>query len=177
MQLHAERGFEQFAIEMLCGSGAGRAEGEAARCRTRKRHQIRDRADRKRCVDEQDLGRKRNERDRNEIGERIVGQVLVQGDVGRQGGTGRDHERVAVGRRARHRDGSGHRAGAGAVLDHERFSVKPLELAADQAGKDAVHAARRRRRHDGDGARGIVLRPRRRCRQHQRGQADDGGAM
>jgi hypothetical protein len=78
VQLHAERGFEQFAIEMLRGAGAGRAEGEAARCRARKLDQIRDRADRKRCVDQQDLGRKRDERDRNEIGERIVGQVLVR---------------------------------------------------------------------------------------------------
>ena len=178
VHLDAQRGLEQFAIEVLRGSRPGRAEGEAARGGARKLDQVRDRADRKRRIDQQDFGGKRNERDRNEVGERIVGQVLVQGDVGRERRAGRDHERVAVRRRAHHRDGARHRARAGPVLDHERFSVQPLELAADQPGKDAVHAARRRRRHDGDGARGIVLRARRRRRQRrQHGHANDGGPM
>ena len=98
VHLDAERGLEQFAIEVLRGSRPGRAEGEAARGGARKLDEVRDRADRKRRIDQQDFGGKRNERDRNEVGERIVGQVLVQGDVGRERRAGRDHERV--GRRA-----------------------------------------------------------------------------
>src|SRR6516164_8401969 len=46
------------------------------------------------------------------------------------------------------------------VLDHERLPIKPLELAADEPGEDAVHATGRGRRNDGDGAVRIILRPR-----------------
>src|SRR5262245_47243224 len=57
-------------------------------------------------------------------------------------------------------DRAGDRTRTRPVLDHERLAITPLEFAADQPGKDAVHAAGRGRRNDGDGAIGIILRPR-----------------
>src|SRR6516165_1285462 len=60
----------------------------------------------------------------------------------------------------RDEDRAGDRTRARPVLDHERLVIKPLELAADQPGEDAVHATGRERRNDGDGAVRIILRPR-----------------
>src|SRR5262249_61297068 len=57
-------------------------------------------------------------------------------------------------------DRAGDRTRTRRVLDHERLAITPLELAADQPGKDAVHATGRGRRNDGDGAVRIILRPR-----------------
>ena len=84
-------------------------------------------------------------------------KVLVQADIGRHGRAGRDHERVAVGRRPHHRDRAGHRAGAWPILDDEGFAVAPLELGADQAREDAVHAPGSGRRDNGDAAARVVV--------------------
>src|SRR5262245_40328464 len=68
-------------------------------------------------------------------------------------------------------DRAGDRTRTRPVLDHERLAVKPLELAADQPGKDAVHATGRGRRNDGDGAARIILRPR--GRSGEQGKTDE----
>src|SRR6516164_8312554 len=60
----------------------------------------------------------------------------------------------------RDEDRAGDRTRTRPVLDRERLAIEPLELAADQPGKDAVHATGRGRRNDGDGAVWIILRPR-----------------
>src|SRR5262245_65766354 len=69
-------------------------------------------------------------------------------------------------------DRAGDRTRTRPVLDHERLAVKPLELAADQPGKDAVHATGRGRRNDGDGAVRIILRPR--GRSSEQDKTDEG---
>jgi hypothetical protein len=157
-------------------SPLSRAEGKAAGGGASERAEVGDRAHRQRRVDQQHLGRARDQHQRNEIGQRIIGQVLVQADIGRHGRAGRDHERVAVGRRPHHRDRAGYRAGAGSVLDDEGFAVAPLELGADQAREDAVHAPESGRRDDGDAAARVVVGERARRRQRQQRHADDGGS-
>src|SRR5262249_34426928 len=72
----------------------------------------------------------------------------------------------------RDEDRAGDRTRTRPVLDHERLAIKPLELAADQPGEDAVHAAGRGRRNDGDGAVRIILRPR--GRSGERDKTDEG---
>src|SRR5262249_46750012 len=105
-------------------------------------------------------------------GEGSGGGRPVQGDVGRQGRGGGGHERISVGRRMRDEDRAGDRTRTRPVLDHERLAIKPLEFAADQPGKDAVHATGRGRRNDGDGAVRIILRPR--ARSGEQDKTDEG---
>ena len=162
---------------MLAGARSRRAERQSAGRRARELDHVGDRMHRQIGIHQQHLGRAGDLHDRNEVGERIVGQMLVQGDVGGERRAGRRHQRVAVGRRARDRHRAGHRAGARAVLDDEGLAIEPLELAADEPGEHAVHAAGRRWRDDGDAAVGIVLRLRAWHRQRQRKHADDGGPM
>src|SRR5262249_10166346 len=154
------------------GAGSSRAERESARGGTRQLDQVLDRTRRQRGVDQQNLGRPGNLHDRDKIGERIVRESPVQGDVGRHGRGGGGHERIAVGRRMRDEDRAGDRTRTRPVLDHERLAIEPFELAADQPGKDAVHATGRGRRNDGDGAVRIILRPR--VRSGEQDKTDEG---
>ena len=81
---HAERRREHHAAEMLRGAGAGRAVAQAAGRRLRELREVGERMHRQRGVDHQHLGHARDQRDRREILRRIVGQALVQTDVGRR---------------------------------------------------------------------------------------------
>src|SRR5262245_19410827 len=125
---------------------------------------------RQRRVDQQNLRRPGNLHDRDKIGKRIVREILMQGDVGRHGGGG-GHEGISVWCRLSDEDRTADRTRAWPVLDYKRLAIKPLELAADQPGKDAVHAAWRGRRNDGDDAVRIILRPP--GRSHEQDKTDE----
>ena len=140
-----ERGFEQLAHEVMEGAGAART--VAQRLRLRELDEIGDGVDRQRRVDHEHEGHVANERDENEILSRIIGQLLVERRIHRHGPAGRHHDGVAIGRALRDLDRGCHRAGAGAVLDHERLAEAVGELLADQSPED-VGAAAGGERHD-----------------------------
>jgi len=84
----------------------------------------------------------------------------------------RNHQRVAVGRRARDRFLADDAAGAGPILDHERLAQGGTELVRHDAGEQVGGAGGRERYHDlhrpGRPGRGL------RKRGHQSQQAKQG---
>jgi hypothetical protein len=93
---------------------------------------------------DQDIGHRNTMRDRGEVAYRVVAHFPVQ--TGVDGDAGRDqHERVAVGHRAR-----GHLVGdvavrAGTIVDHHRLAQRLGELRTDQSREDIGGPTRRHR--------------------------------
>jgi hypothetical protein len=69
-----------------------------------------------------------------------------------------EEQRVAVGRRFRHRLGADVAAGAAAVLDDDRFAPGLLQLLGEQPPQAVGRAARREGHHQAQRFRGKVLR-------------------
>ena len=101
--------------------------------------------------DDQHQRRVAGERDRREIGERIVGRVL-QHQPRDVVGRGVEQHGVAVRRGALHVEAADRAVAAGAVLDDERDVALGLGLGGDQAREGVDAAARRHRHDDADGA-------------------------
>src|SRR5262249_24337094 len=124
--------------------------------------QLHQRMDRKRRIDDQYERYASEPSERNEIGCRVVGQLLVERDVDRHRGARRHEQQVAVGGGF----GDGARRDEGApprrILDHERLAEPLLQSLAEHAGNDVRAPARSERHDDGDGARRVVLCPRQR---------------
>ncbi len=104
-------------------------------------------ARRHRGLDHQQVGRAADHRDRREVLDRVVRQ-LAHGRIGAVRADVADHQRVAVGRRARR----GHRgdgaAGAAGVLDDERLVERARKLVGHGAADEVEPAARLCRHHD-----------------------------
>ncbi len=158
--LDAGQALEIFAGEMAHGAGAGRRIGQLAGARLRVGDELGDRLNRQRRSDHQHERHVRDQRDRHEVLDRIVGQLLVERGVDGQQAARRHQQRVAVGRALGDRIGGDHGPAAGAVLDHERLAETVGEMLAEPAREDIGAAARRVRHDDGDLARGILLRRR-----------------
>ena len=98
-------------------------------------------------VHHQHVRRQRQRHDVDEVLGRVVGQLGVDRRIDRVR-VGIDEQRVAVGRRLRHRRRADRAAGAGTVLDHHRLApVSPTSFARHEAPDD-VGRARRRERDD-----------------------------
>ena len=87
------------------------------------------------------------ERDGREILQRIVAELGLHEGIDGERAVRADEQRVAVGRRARHRFGADAAAGAAAVVDHHRLAERARDPFADQAADD-VGIAAGRERHD-----------------------------
>jgi hypothetical protein len=83
----------------------------------------------------------RGQRDRHEVVERVVGQVLVHELVHHQRRIDCHEQRVAVGRRLRRRLRADDGVGAGPVFDHHRLSPILAHGLADQARHDVAWTA------------------------------------
>ena len=116
----AELVLEQHGVEIRGRAGAGRGIVEPAGLRLGVLDEIGDRLHRQRRVDHQHERHVRHQPDRDEILDRIIGQILEHADVDRHGGRCRHQQRVAVRRRLRRRHGGDDVGAARAVLDHER---------------------------------------------------------
>src|SRR2546422_2318806 len=79
--------------------------------------------------------------DRRQVAERIVPRLLVQAHVERDVGQAADDQAVAVGRGARDELRAHQRAGAGAILDHERLPRLLAELLREHAPDQIETAA------------------------------------
>jgi hypothetical protein len=156
----AGRALEHFGEQMVGRAGPARSERQLAGIGLGVCDQFRHGFHRQRRIDDQHERALRHERERNEIGHRIVGQVLVQCDVDRHRRRCRHQERVAVGRGFRVRVRADRGTGTRLVLDHERFAEARLELLADEARQDLGGAARGERHDDGDRPRRVILRTR-----------------
>jgi len=137
--------FHQLTREMRGGAITGVAERQLARLRTRRREQIGQRIDRRIGLHQEQVGRRANQRDRREIGERIVGQLVVKVRVERVPG-GDNDQRVAVRRRLGQRLRCNRAARTGAVLDDDCLAPAFGQLIAQRA-PDNIDSAAWRERH------------------------------
>ena len=133
--LDAGHALEQFREQMMGRAGSGRREGEPALLALGEPDEVSHRMHRQRRVDHQDIGAQDHQRERHEVGGRIVGQLLVQADVDRHDRARRHQDGVAVGRRAGGGDRPVRRRRR-PVLDHERLAEPLLQPLPQQAGQE-----------------------------------------
>ncbi len=119
------------------------------------RDEIVDAVHRQRRADDQHERHRSNDRHQRHILGRIVRQLFVERRVDRER-RHRHHDRVAVGRRLRHKVGRDHRAFPGTVLDREGLIELLLKFVAEHAC-ERVGAAAARERHDERHRMGRVL--------------------
>jgi len=96
-----------------------------------------------------------------EVLHRVERRIFVEKDVAGHDGVGADHQRVAVGRRARHIGGGDIAAHAGPVVDDDGLTPSGVEPFGHGAREQITGRARRIADHDGDRPGGIILRHRR----------------
>ena len=142
---------------MMRRAQPGRSESKLAGLGLGQRDEIRHRLGRQRRRHHEHVGGCDNKRERHEVDGRIVGKLLVQGDVDRHDWRRRHEDGVAVGCRASDGKRPDYSATARPVLDHERLA-EPLLQALPQHPRQEFRAAAGRKRHDeGDWACGIRL--------------------
>ena len=158
--LDAGDALEQLGEEMVRGAGSGGREGELAGAFLGEPDEVGDRSHRQRRIDHQDVGTEDDERERYEIGGRVVGQLLVQRDVDRHHRARSHQQRVTIRRRARNGERAGHAARARPILDHERLAEPLLQPLCEHACQEFGAAAGCERHHQRDRP-GRIIRPRR----------------
>ena len=152
---------------MSGGSVSGRAVGDLAGLRPRELDQVADRARREFRVGYEDVWGGGQQRDRREIADRIVGQVVIQADVGRVVWP-REQQRVAIGLAFRDERRADVRCRARTVFDDDLFTPFLAHLLRDEP-PDNVCAAACRERHDhANGLCGIAV-----CRESRAGQGNE----
>ena len=156
---------EQHAGEVAGRADAGRSHVERVRLRFHQRDELGQRGRGQRRIHDQQHLAAGEERHRHEIGERIVGELLVGVRRDRDPGRGADEHRVAVGRRLRRRFRADDAARARAVVDHQRLSERLAHFRRDEPRQYVGCRARRLRQDDADRLRRIVLRQRSTCRE------------
>jgi hypothetical protein len=123
---------------------------------------IAERLERRRGADHEHAGEIADGRDRHEILERVVRQMIEQGD-GDGGAVGQQNERVTVLAAGQSRARRGDAGSARIVLDDEILAELVAERLEDETGRDVGNAARPERQYDAHRpARIFGLRPHRR---------------
>jgi hypothetical protein len=149
---------EQLASEVMGGVRAGASERQFSGVRFRIGDQFGDIADRQRTLDHETDWQFGGERQRCEVGGRIVGRIPHQHGPNGQGGGRSQQYRRAV----RLGAGNGQRreraTAARPVLDDDRLLDVERKRVTHGAAEDIGSAARRERREDLDRPRGPVLR-------------------
>ena len=164
---------EQHAAEMRRRSRARRAELHLGLVGLRVAHELLEVLRRKILADGQQDRHLGEQRNRREVGLRIVERPLVERLALGMGADCADAERVAVRLGVGHALGAGHAAGAADVLDHHLLAEQFAHPRADDAAEHVGRAARRKRDDHVDRAGRVVLRRRARGQCHK---AREGGA-
>ena len=107
---------------MLAGSDAGIGELQGAGILLRRRDHVLGCAVGQVLGGDQRVGNVEHERDRHEVVERIVRQLLIEPRIEHDIAQPADEQRVAVGRRIDHGLGPDDGAGAGPILDHRALA-------------------------------------------------------
>ncbi len=104
-----------------------------------------------------DGGVAHHQRDRREIAQRVVGQVVAHVRRDRDRADGGEEDGVAVGLRLGDEVGADRAVGAGLVLDQHRLRQRVLQLVGEQPADEIGRAAGREGDHHADRAGGEVL--------------------
>jgi hypothetical protein len=116
-----------------------------------------------------------DERDRREVGRRVVQRPLVERLIVGMRADAAERERIAVGGGARHPGGPGHAAGAANVLDQHLLAQELGETLRQDTPHDVGAAAGRERNHHGHRPQRPILRCSRHGRAQKRCGRDQGG--
>ena len=138
----ARHGPQQLHGQVRIGADPRRCVGQRARMLLGVGDQLGQRLGGHRGVQRQHARQRHHERDRREIAQRVVEDLLVGQMIDRERARGHQ-QRVAVRRRARGRLDADHVAGARPVLDIELLSHHLRELLRQHARRDVGAAARR----------------------------------
>ena len=140
---------------MVAGADAAGGEIHFAGLRFGERNQFLHRFGRHVRIDDQQIRRFGEQRDRCEVAQRFIGQFQIEAGVDRHRADGGLHQRVAVGHRA-FGDFTGDVAGgAAAVVDDHLLSEGFAEFLREQAADDVAGAAGREGQHQADRAFGV----------------------
>jgi hypothetical protein len=117
-QIDAGQHLEKFARHLIGRTGATRCHGDPIRIGLGIGDELGDRLRRKRRVDHHHVGHARDARDRRDVADEVVAELVVERRVDRVRRAHHD-ERVAVGSGIHHRLGGDIGSGPRPVLDHE----------------------------------------------------------
>ena len=168
LQLDSRREREPLAGEVVDAAVARRGEGDGSRAGLRRAHQLLEIIEARRDLREIEHRRVAHHGDRHEVALELVGHVVEERGIHGELAGVRHEQRIAVGRRLRHRGGGDEAIAAGAVLDHKIPSQALVHLLAEDARAGVDRPARRKGDEDPDRLARIVLRhrQRRRCGEH-----------
>ncbi len=148
-QLRAGGGLEQFAHHVRRRADAARAIGVVPGPRLREGREFRRVACRQRRVAEDQQRRRADHGDRHQVLLDVIGHARLQGGHDGEGQV-REQQRVAIRRGSRDVFGAEHRAGARAVLDHDRLPERGTEPRLDQPRQHVRRPARGEGHHQAD---------------------------
>ena len=171
--LDAGHALEQLPIEMVGRSGPARCERQLAGIVLGIGHELGHRMHRQGRRHHEDERDPAAERDRDEILDRIVRQLLVHGGADRERSAAGHHDGVAIGRGLGAGGRPDYRARTRPVLDHDGFAQSFRQRLCDRAAERVHRSARRPWRDQGDLPGGEVLRPGGQCRRRSGGKAGD----
>ena len=146
---------QQLAGQVRLGADAGRGVVVLVRLGLGLGDQVGDRGDAGVRLHEQHVRRVHQLRDRREVLDRIVGQVLEQAGIHRDRGRG-EQQRMAVRIGARHQRHAGVAAAAGAIVDDHALAERLRQRLGQDARDDVGRPAGRERHDQRDGAGRIV---------------------
>ena len=129
------RRLEHLGRQVLRAADARAGIGQVARLGARLLHQLLERVDARGRRGQEHQRHREHARHRREIVRQLVVHGLVQRLVHRRRAA-RDHERVAVGRRARRLLHADIAAGSGPVFNHHRLLHRRAQLFSQRAGED-----------------------------------------
>ena len=162
---------EQLPREVRGRAVPGRGEVDLARPGLGERDQLLDGRCPKRRVNDEHVGRRRRERHRREVPDRIEGHLAEEARVDRERSRRAHQQRVAVGGALRDDVGADVAARAGPIVDQHLLREALGELLRDRARDDVGAAARRESDDEANRLGGVGLRRgrvRRRCRERGR---------
>jgi len=146
---------QRLAEQVTGGPGADRAVVELAGMRAREGDELVDRSRRHGRAHHQHDGHAREERDRREILERIVGKLGVEVGTDGEVGGGAERDGVAVGSRLRQAREPDRAVRTGHVLDHYRLAERRMLR---EGPAQNIAAACRKRDDEPNRSCGVVLR-------------------
>jgi hypothetical protein len=128
-----------------------------ARLGLQERGQLGQRLDRRIGAHQHDEGRGAEARDRLEVGDRVVGQLVVERRIDRMGHRRREEDRKPVGPGLGRGLGGRQSVAATLVVDHDRLAPHLAQPVGDHAPGDVGRRPRRKRHDDRDPAGGPGL--------------------